>query len=375
MGELVAGQPALRIETAVSLPLDLVSVLSLLHRAHPESGLDPWLIAARQRLSPALRADLDLLHGFTGRLLYYPEEPVMRFQPLRPDRRDASFDDLMAFMESLPAAEYREMVAHALQRVAYDIERRWRPPEDEEGWRRALAPALTAASLEEALTLTADPDDLKRRTIAMYCGVWESMYAEARADELPVLRAAAECGAAFGDRGFAQAYAALTGQRVPEVLDQPPATITRVTFCPSVHLGRFVSYIAYGPDLIVYFAAPQLLDRFHRSGGERIGLRPDGQAVNGQADLLEGARALADPTRLRMLDLLLEGELYAQEIVARLGLAQSAVSRHLSQLERAGLVTVQARRGSKFYAVNPDRLDALASALQARGARARATED
>jgi DNA-binding transcriptional ArsR family regulator len=74
-----------------------------------------------------------------------------------------------------------------------------------------------------------------------------------------------------------------------------------------------------------------------------------------------------------MLDLLLEGELYAQEIVARLGLAQSAVSRHLSQLERAGLVTVQARRGSKFYAVNPERLDTLASALVARGARARDT--
>ena len=42
-----------------------------------------------------------------------------------------------------------------------------------------------------------------------------------------------------------------------------------------------------------------------------------------------------------MLDLLIEGELYAQEIVGRLGVAQSAVSRHLSQLERAGLVAVK----------------------------------
>ena len=53
MGELVAGQPALRIETAVSLPLDLVSVLSLLYRAVPGSGLDPWLIEARRRLPDA----------------------------------------------------------------------------------------------------------------------------------------------------------------------------------------------------------------------------------------------------------------------------------------------------------------------------------
>jgi DNA-binding transcriptional ArsR family regulator len=72
--------------------------------------------------------------------------------------------------------------------------------------------------------------------------------------------------------------------------------------------------------------------------------------------------------------LLLEGELYAQEIVARLGVAQSAASRHLSQLERAGIVTVAARRGSKYYAVSADRLEALASALTERGSRARSLQ-
>ena len=40
------------------------------------------------------------------------------------------------------------------------------------------------------------------------------------------------------------------------------------------------------------------------------------------------------------------GELYAQEIVGRLGIAQSAVSRHLGQLERAGLIQVEPRRGT-----------------------------
>ena len=95
-------------------------------------------------------------------------------------------------------------------------------------------------------------------------------------------------------------------------------------------------------------------------------------SASGNVDLLDAARALADPTRLRMLDLLLEGELYAQEIVGRLGVAQSAVSRHLAQLERAGLVTVEARRGSKYYAVNPARFEAVASALQERSVRARA---
>jgi predicted transcriptional regulator len=72
-----------------------------------------------------------------------------------------------------------------------------------------------------------------------------------------------------------------------------------------------------------------------------------------------------------MLDLLLEDELYAQEIVGRLGVAQSAVSRHLAQLERAGIVTVDLRRGAKYYAVNPDRLEVIAAALSNRAATAR----
>jgi DNA-binding transcriptional ArsR family regulator len=373
MGDLVAGQPALRIETAVSLPLDMVSVLSLLYRAVPGSDLDPWLIDARGRLPDLVRSDLDLLHGFSGRLLYYPEEPVMRFEPLRPDRLDASFDDLRAFMAGIPDDAYCDMVGHALERVFYnDLEIRWRPPADEESWARALIPALTTTPLADVLALIADPAQLKRRTIALYEGVWQAVYEEARASELPMLREAALRGAAFADRGFSESYAALTGQRVPDVLERPPATITRVAFCPSAHLGGFVSYIAYEPDLIVYFSAPHLIDRCRQRDATPSPMpATDRTPASGQVDLLDAARALADPTRLRMLDLLLEGELYAQEIVGRLGVAQSAVSRHLGQLERAGLVTVEARRGSKYYAVNPAMFEAVASALQERSERAR----
>ena len=372
MGELVAGQPALRIESAVSLPLELVSVLSLLYRAVPGSGLDPWLIAARERLPDGTRENLDLLHGFSGRLLYYPEEPVMRFEPLHPDRREASFRELIAFMRGLPAADYRDMAGNALRRVALDREMRWKAPVDDDSWRRALLPALTTAKLDAVMDLLANPDALKQRTISLYEGVWDAVYREAREAEAPLLHEAAMQGAALCDRGFAEAYAAFTGQRVPEVLDRPPPSITRVAFCPSAYLGEFVSYIAYEPDLVVFFAAPQLIDR---SPGRR--LAPPARAgdmTSGRQsteELLEAARALADPTRLRMIDVLLEGELYAQEIVGRLGVAQSAVSRHLAHLERAGIVTVDQRRGAKYYAVNPDRLEAMAGALSDRAVSAR----
>src|SRR5262245_14235074 len=137
MGELVVGRPALQLNTAVSLPLDLVSAMSLLYRAVPGSGLDRWLVATRRGLPDDLRADLDLLHGFSGRLLYYMEEPVMRFEPLRPDRVGADFDELMAFLDGLPAEEYRSMVGHALERVHRDLGTGMALPEsdDRAAWR------------------------------------------------------------------------------------------------------------------------------------------------------------------------------------------------------------------------------------------------
>ncbi len=49
-------------------------------------------------------------------------------------------------------------------------------------------------------------------------------------------------------------------------------------------------------------------------------------------------RGLADRTRLRILNLLLQGELCGCDLQYVLDVSQSAVSRHLNYLKRAGLV-------------------------------------
>ncbi len=372
MGDLVIGQPALSIRTSTSLPLDLVSILSLLFRAGYNPDLDPWVYRARGALPSSVRADLDLLHGFSGRMLFYPEEPAMQFAPLQGDRESATFHQFLDHLRQLPAAAYLDMVEHALQRYYATLERRWPGVADEDSWPRLLAPALTSARIDDVLALIRNPEDLKSSTINMYEGVWTHVYREERALQLSVLEAAAEIGDHVFERGFPQAFISLTGQRVPSVLDQPPPSITRVVFCPSAHLGNFVSYIAYEPDLIVYFSAPNLLSRNANGSSATKAARSDQNfPALEREELLETARALGDPTRLRIVDLLLDGELYAQEIVSRLGVAQSAASRHLSQLERAGIVSVNARRGSKYYAVNAERLDALAAAISSRSDRAR----
>lgn len=376
MGELVAGSPALRITTAVSLPLSLVSILSLLYRAVPGSELDPWLIATRRGLPPELKETIDLLHGFSGRLLYYVEEPVMRFHPLRVDHLDATFDDLMRFMEEQPPQAYREMAASALTRVHRDFGRQPLVLDvaDEASWRRALEPALTTTYPDDILALILDPPRLKAQTIRLFQELWDHGYGEDYAAALPTLTEAARLGAGTADRGFGLAFADLTGSRPPGSLIAVLAEVETVVFCPSLHLGSFISYIHYPPALIVFYDAHGLINRVN-SGivtppVELAAGSPRGRL--GADELVEPLRALADPTRLRILDELAGGELYAQEIVNRLGIAQSAVSRHLAQLERSGLVEVRAKRGMKYYAVQPDQLDALAMAIRQKGGAARA---
>jgi len=58
------------------------------------------------------------------------------------------------------------------------------------------------------------------------------------------------------------------------------------------------------------------------------------------ADADARLKALADPTRLRILNLLASGELCVCDLVELLALPQPTVSRHLGTLRRAGLVLV-----------------------------------
>ncbi|MBW6511511.1 MAG: metalloregulator ArsR/SmtB family transcription factor [Desulfuromonadaceae bacterium] len=65
-------------------------------------------------------------------------------------------------------------------------------------------------------------------------------------------------------------------------------------------------------------------------------------------------KALADETRLRILALLLEGELCVCELIAALELPQSTVSRHLATLRNCGWVTDRRHGVWMYYRLNDD---------------------
>jgi len=369
MGELVAGRPIVQLNHQISPALDLISYMSLLYRAVPGSGLNPDLIAARRALRDEVRSDLDLLHGFSGRLLYFMEEPILRADP--PGGSDgAGCSDLAGILEPLPPASFRDMAMNAVARVHHDLNTGATAPaiDDVESWREYLLPTLTTASPEDAYALIVDSHDLKRRTIGLINSICVSGYADSLEANRSTLQQARDNAERSASPGFGLAFSELTGNRLPSTLVSRISDVERVTFCPSFYLGEFVSYILYPPDLIVYYSAPEYLARTQPA------IQPNGRHLEfintasplDEENLLDALKALSDSNRLRIVELLASGELYAQEIVGRLNIAQSAVSRHLSLLERAGLITVSPRRGMKYYALNEEKMDEVAVSLLCR---------
>jgi DNA-binding transcriptional ArsR family regulator len=77
--------------------------------------------------------------------------------------------------------------------------------------------------------------------------------------------------------------------------------------------------------------------------------------------------ALADPTRRQLVDwLAVEDEGTATGFAARLPISRQAVTRHLGELERAGLVRSDRVGRETRYSLNPESLTEAADWLAAR---------
>jgi arsenate reductase (thioredoxin) len=78
---------------------------------------------------------------------------------------------------------------------------------------------------------------------------------------------------------------------------------------------------------------------------------------------LEVARALADPLRWRIVELLATEQLCVAHLTEELGVGQPLVSHHLKVLRAAGLVTCDRYRYWTYYRLHPDALRLLAHHL------------
>lgn len=91
---------------------------------------------------------------------------------------------------------------------------------------------------------------------------------------------------------------------------------------------------------------------------------PDDDQVKAAADAL---RILADPTRLKLMWALLQGEENVACLADLAGARPTAVSQHLAKLRLAGLVTTRREGTFVYYVAADDRVKPLLEQVLALG--------
>jgi DNA-binding transcriptional ArsR family regulator len=220
---------------------------------------------------------------------------------------------------------------------------------------------------EAEYELLQDPPARQRLMLDHFWMMWDAHLAAEWERRLPSLRDSVAAFESLDLRGMSVTDA------VRRIIrrDEPPEWshwrdgIERLVFVPSPHIGPYL--LSFHEDtpfaLSFHEDTPTALVVF----GARI---PEGAIVRSSAlsrsDLLMRLGALADDTRLRILELVaLEGEQGAKEIMDYFGLSKSAASRHLRQLTAHGYLIVRQQEVSKYYRPNPDRIDETCRALKA----------
>ncbi len=133
----------------------------------------------------------------------------------------------------------------------------------------------------------------------------------------------------------------LEGEHWQELLDEAD----RIVLIPSAHVGPYENKFRDGGNLWLLF-------------GARL---PEGSQFYApdlsRAEIVVRLSALADDNRLRILRTVAEaGELASQDVMAGLGLSQSAASRHLKQLSATGYLLERRCNGAKCYRLDPKRI-------------------
>ena len=121
----------------------------------------------------------------------------------------------------------------------------------------------------------------------------------------------------------------------------------KLVFTPNAHLGPYISWgESHIQRTFVFF--------FGARPPKNVKMK---STALSRSELLVRLNALADETRLKIIELLTQNEeMCAQDFITMLDLSQSSASRHLRQLTASGYLTERRRDVAKCYTLNPDRI-------------------
>jgi DNA-binding transcriptional ArsR family regulator len=343
------------IEFVISVPLDLMNAMYFTHLAGELDGIDAWPAQVRSEMDPDLLAELDFLYSF-------PKGQPGVMGALGDSvfaHREAWSDiaSLLSYVRALPAGVGEREEDRGIQGLAFyeacgffDVEEE---PTAGGSPRDVLARELekTDIDAQAALAVYDHPEELRDRMIRLIERFYDGQYRHDLERRMPCLErsVAAHRGQPVGDvNELARRLTGRANSCLEEICLGP---YDALIFAPSLDMGPYLSCASIGRTHGLFYACED----------EYIGEAPG--ETEGMRRLARIHKALSDEQRLRILGLLREGQMYAQEIVDRTGLHQSAVSRHLGFMKAVGLLEGRREGNMKFFSINPAMRDELSKTL------------
>lgn len=355
-----------KVEFVVSVPLDLVNAMYFTSLAGRSEGIEGWPAQLRGNMRPDLLAELDFLFSF-------PSDPgVMGAvnDSLFAHRETwTDIEALLRYVREMPAGVGELPHRPGIQGLSlYTL--RWMDgkhqielelgPEPRETLAQAVANGSsrhhswcggdTELNVDEVMDLYDRPEEIRRRLLVLVQRFYDEHYREDLPRRMPCLErsVAAHRNQPVGD---VDELLQTLARRPITCLKDSPGAYTQHIFAPSLDMGPWMSCSDTPPLHGVYYPCEA---RF---------ISPDAEESEEVQRLARIHKALSDEQRLRILRLLRDGELYAQQIVERTGLDQSVVSRHLSFMKVVGLVIGRRQSNMKFFSLNPAMRDELGKTL------------
>ncbi len=217
-----------------------------------------------------------------------------------------------------------------------------------------LAAKLKDSEIERLVAFLMNPEELQAELTMLVVRFWDRHYRIEHARCRPIEERSINHHRRrdLPDNPL-RAFTEITGRDIPNSLESQIAGAEKLIFIPSCHGGPYASVgtVEHVSNALVvaYNCLPAHLDSLSSN-------------LNA-SHVFPPLKALADETRLDILNLLVGRELYAQQIVDQMNISQSAVSRHLRLLVAGGILRERRQEGMKFYSIDSSAIGRLCGRL------------
>jgi len=342
-----------RVEFRRSLLHSILHDLTFISLAEDYEGFDQWVYSARASMARDLLDQIELLAT--------PFANVLTFRALyeTPQIID-SMPGVIRWLSEIPDDVVFESNAHSLRKygkyVDQDLdwlnEAELKPRPElshllDELAEKGHLPQRDTGCLIQMLT---QPEELRAELVFLFTRLWDRhLESEYRLCE-PIERRSVQYFEGQHIVGTPeQIFTEISGRDYPEEHVPPTAEVHHMVFVPSCHCGPYVSVATLPGDpstlVVTYNCRPSSSS--------------DPRSVLPIEEVFPPLKGLADETRLEILSILAGREFYAQQIVDRMEISQSAVSRHLRLLVACEILQERRHEGMKFYTLNDATLASL----------------